>query len=160
MAPVAVVDKQAIRRRFDRAAPGYDTYSQIQRDMADRLIDAISRPPLSILELGCGTGYLTWLLRERFPQAALEAVDFAPAMIARASARVPNASYVVADIEELELEPEWYDLIISSATVQWLAEPAATRRATPDHLRPAHLPGARPGDERTGPRARPALPDR
>ena len=91
-----------------------------------RLAASVEREPLSILELGCGTGYLTALLRERFPEAAIEAVDFAPAMIARARERVPDARFVVADIEELELEPESYDLIVSSATVQWLTEPEQT----------------------------------
>ena len=120
------LDKQAIQRRFERAANAYDTFSVVQRAMADRLVESVERDPLSILELGCGTGYLTALLRERFTDAAIDAVDFAPAMIARASERVPNVRFVVADIEELELEPEWYDLIVSSATFQWLAEPEQT----------------------------------
>jgi len=126
VAPALTLDKQAIQRRFERAADAYDTFSVVQRAMADGLVDDVEREPLSILELGCGTGYLTTLLRRRFPEAAIEAVDFAPAMIARASERVPNARFVVADIEELEPEPEWYDLIVSSATVQWLAEPEQT----------------------------------
>ena len=126
MAPALTLDKQAIQRRFERAADAYDTFSVVQRAMADNLVASIECDPLSILELGCGTGYLTALLRDRFRDAAIEAVDFAPAMIARASERVPNVRFVVADIEELELEPEWYDLIVSSATVQWLAEPEQT----------------------------------
>ena len=96
--------------------------------MADLLVEPIGRAPASILELGCGTGYLTALLRERFPHAAIEAVDFAPAMVAIARERVPDASFVVSDIEALEPEPERYDLIVSSATVQWLAEPEQTLR--------------------------------
>jgi malonyl-CoA O-methyltransferase len=126
MAGALTLDKQAIRRRFERAAATYDEHSRLQRRMAERLLASIARRPLSILELGCGTGYLTSLLRERFPQAAIEAVDFSPAMIARARERVPNVSFLAADIEELEPEPEWYDLIVSNASVQWLSEPEGT----------------------------------
>ncbi|MGD0167253.1 MAG: methyltransferase domain-containing protein [Gaiellaceae bacterium] len=126
MARAVALDKQAIQRRFERAAAYYDTFSPMQREMADRLVEAIDGEPLSILELGCGTGYLTALLRERFPDAAIEAVDFAPAMIARAGERVPNVRFITYDIEEIALEPEWYDLIVSSATVQWLTEPERT----------------------------------
>jgi malonyl-CoA O-methyltransferase len=126
MAAALALDKQAIQRRFERAAACYDIFSPMQREMADRLVEAIECEPLSILELGCGTGYLTALLRERFPEAAIEAVDFAPAMIARASERVPDIRFVTCDIEELVLEPERYDLIVSSATVQWLTEPELT----------------------------------
>jgi malonyl-CoA O-methyltransferase len=128
MASVLTLDKQAIQRRFERAADAYDTFNVIQREMADLLVEQVEREPHSILELGCGTGYLTALLHKRFPQAEIEAVDFAPAMIERARRRVPSASFVVCDIEELEPEPEpeRYDLIASSATVQWLVEPELT----------------------------------
>ena len=126
MAPALALDKQAIRRRFERAAAYYDTFSVVQREMAVRLVGAVQGEPVSILELGCGTGYLTALLRRRFPEAEIEAVDFAPAMIERARERVPDARFLVCDIEELELEPERYDLIVSSATVQWLTEPERT----------------------------------
>jgi malonyl-CoA O-methyltransferase len=120
------LDKEAIRRRFDRAAAAYDIFSVVQRGMAERLIERIEREPRSILDLGCGTGYLTSLLHKRFPQARIEAVDFAPAMIEQARARVPEANFLTCDIEELELEPTSYDLIASNATIQWLTEPEQT----------------------------------
>ena len=126
MAAVLALDKRAIQRRFERAADAYDTFSVVQRAMAEELVEGVEREPLSILELGCGTGYLTALLRKRYPGATIEAVDFAPAMIARAREHVSDVRFLVADIEELELEPERYDLIVSSATVQWLAEPERT----------------------------------
>jgi malonyl-CoA O-methyltransferase len=126
MASALALDKQAIRRRFERAADSYDTFNVIQREMADLLVEQLVREPRSILELGCGTGYLTTLLHQRFPQAEIEAVDFAPAMVERARRRVPGARFVICDIEELETGPARYDLIASSATVQWLAEPELT----------------------------------
>jgi malonyl-CoA O-methyltransferase len=134
MASVLTLDKQAIQRRFERAADAYDTFNVIQREMADLLVEQVEREPHSILELGCGTGYLTALLHERFPQAEIEAVDFAPAMVARARQRVPGARFIVCDIEDLEPEYERYDLIASSATVQWLAEPELTLNRLADSL--------------------------
>jgi malonyl-CoA O-methyltransferase len=126
MALVLTLDKQAIRRRFERAAAYYDIFSVVQRGMAERLVERIEREPSSILDLGCGTGYLTLLLHRRFPQARIDAVDFAPAMIEQARARVPEANFLTRDIEELELEPASYDLIASNATIQWLTEPEQT----------------------------------
>ncbi len=126
MALTLTLDKQAIRRRFERAAAAYDIFSVVQRGMAERLVEQIEREPSSILDLGCGTGYLTALLHRRFPQAQIDAVDFAPAMIEQARARVPDADYLTCDIEELELEPGSYDLIASNATIQWLTEPEQT----------------------------------
>jgi len=128
------LDKEAIRRRFERAAAAYDIFSVVQRGMAERLVEGIEREPSSILDLGCGTGYLTELLSKRFPRARIEAVDFAPAMIELARKRVPGAHFLVRDIEELEPEPESYDLIASNATIQWLTEPERTLTRLADSL--------------------------
>ena len=125
-APTLTLDKEAIRRRFERAAAAYDIFSVVQRGMAERLVERIEREPSSILDLGCGTGYLTELLSKRFPQAQIVAVDFAPAMIELARKRVPSARFLARDIEELEPEPDSYDLIVSNATIQWLTEPEQT----------------------------------
>ena len=140
MAIAVALDKEAIRRRFERAAGSYDIFSVVQRGMAERLVERIEREPSSILDLGCGTGYLTELLSKRFPWAQITAVDFAPAMIELARKRVPNALFLACDIEELELEPARYDLIVSNATIQWLTEPERTLARLADSLtRPGEL---------------------
>ena len=122
---MAELDKERIRRSFERAATTYDAYARVQTELAHVLAAHIEDPPGSILELGCGTGTLTAHLRERFPAARLVAVDFAPAMAARTRERVPDAEVLVADIDALALE-ERFDLTISSATIQWLAAPEHT----------------------------------
>jgi malonyl-CoA O-methyltransferase len=134
MAPVLTLDKEAIRRRFERAASSYDIFSVVQRGMAKRLVERIEREPSSILDLGCGTGYLTGLLAGRFPLAPITAVDFAPAMIEQARKRAPGALFLACDIEDLEPEPDSYDLIVSNATIQWLTEPERTLARLADSL--------------------------
>jgi malonyl-CoA O-methyltransferase len=119
------LDKDRIRRAFDRAAPTYDAYADVQTRLALDLAERIDDPPASILELGCGTGMLTAHLRERFPHARIVAVDFAPAMAERTRAAVPDAEVLVADVETLDPDDR-FALTVSSATVQWFADPAAT----------------------------------
>jgi malonyl-CoA O-methyltransferase len=136
MALAVTLDKEAIRRRFDRAADAYDIFSVVQRGMAERLVEQIEREPSSILDLGCGTGYLTGLLAKRFPRAQITAVDFAPAMLELARKRVPSARFLARDIEELEPEPGCYDLIVSNATIQWLTEPEMTLAHLVESLAP------------------------
>jgi malonyl-CoA O-methyltransferase len=119
------LDKDRIRRAFDRAAPTYDAHADVQKRLALDLAARIDDIPDSILELGCGTGMLTARLRERFPTARIVAVDFAPAMAERTRAAVPDAEVLVADVESLDPD-ERFALTISSATVQWFADPVAT----------------------------------
>ncbi len=62
--------KQRIRRAFDNATC-YDEHARVQRHIADRLalrIAALSMPRKPrILEIGCGTGFLTDALSKLIP---------------------------------------------------------------------------------------------
>jgi malonyl-CoA O-methyltransferase len=133
-------DKARISRRFGRSATTYDRHAVIQRQMAERLVDALpaaSPRPAAIIEIGCGTGYLTQLLCARFPQASVTAVDLSEQMIDVARARLGGAAeLLVGDAEERPWGARTFDLVVSSATLQWLAAPAQTLGLLADSLRP------------------------
>ncbi|HEX6972442.1 MAG TPA: methyltransferase domain-containing protein [Limnochordia bacterium] len=129
------IDKALLRRRFNQRAASYDAGAALQRWMADLLVEEILSPlaagggPRRVLEIGCGTGYLTARLAALWPAAAITAVDFAPGMIERARRRLQArpVRWIIADVEEGEIGGE-FDLIVSSATFQWLTAPKATLR--------------------------------
>ena len=75
--------KQRVRDSFDRAATTYDGAAVLQRRVCDRLLDALTRieAPRRVLDAGCGTGYGSRGLCQRWPEAHLTGVDFAPAML-------------------------------------------------------------------------------
>jgi len=111
--------------------------SRLWRSLASRI--AAQRNPGNtrrILELGCGTGALTAWLSHHFPEAEITAVDLAPEMAALAAQRCPAAQITVADAEAyVELHPGPYDLICSSAAVQWFAQPRTTLQKCQSLLR-------------------------
>jgi malonyl-CoA O-methyltransferase len=125
--------KQAIRRNFARRAATYDRYAQVQRHMALALV-ALGREAVAganrILEVGCGTGFLTAQLRRRNRAAQVLAVDLGLRMIDLARQRLghdPRLHWAVADGEALH--PEGFDLIISNSTFQWFTDPEETLRS-------------------------------
>lgn len=64
-----------------------------------------------VLELGCGSGSPeTRRLAQRF---AVTGVDISPRQVERARAAIPEASFMVADLTELELPPASYDAVVS-----------------------------------------------
>jgi len=125
--------KQGIRRNFARRAWSYDRHACMQRLMAHYLV-AQATPPLAqarrILEIGCGTGYLTQLLRQANSQARLTSLDLDAALVASARCRLgPKAGvdWLVADGEN-PLGGN-YDLIIANAAFQWFIRPGETLAA-------------------------------
>jgi trans-aconitate 2-methyltransferase len=51
-----------------------------------------------VIDMGCGPGFTTALLREAIPHSFATGIDSSPAMIAEARARVPDAHFALADV--------------------------------------------------------------
>jgi malonyl-CoA O-methyltransferase len=122
--------KESIRRNFARRASSYDRHADVQRFMGEELL-ALSEAALirarRILEIGCGTGFLTQKLRQANPGAWLVAVDLDAGLINRTRERMgfdPRVAYVVADGETWV--PGGFDLIIANSTFQWFTSPRKT----------------------------------
>ena len=115
-----------VRAAFDAAADTYDTAAPVQRAVAQRLADRIAALPVParprILEIGCGTGFLTAALRERVREADWLITDLSPRMLEACRARVgPDARFEMMDGERPTAAGP-YDLICSSLAFQWFGE--------------------------------------
>jgi malonyl-CoA O-methyltransferase len=120
-----MIDKETIRKNFSRFAASYDTYSGIQLRAGARLIKLTTPARCAeILDIGCGTGNYTRLLRDKFPAAKIKAIDISERMINIAKRKLfgSGVEFIVADAEEINLI-EGFDLITSNACLQWFADP-------------------------------------
>lgn len=136
------VDKGRARASFDRAAGRYDEVAVLQAEVGRRLVgrlEGIRLDPAAILDLGAGTGRCSAALAARYPAAWLAALDFAPAMLARARARVPALAAVGGDVEALPLADASFDLVLSNLTLQWCDDPEATFAGLLRVVRPGGL---------------------
>jgi trans-aconitate 2-methyltransferase len=88
-------------------------------------LDLIERIPLDnpgfILDLGCGAGNVTALLRARWPQARLMGMDNSPAMLKAAREVLPDVDFVEGDAARWS-PPEPADLLFTNAVLQWLPD--------------------------------------
>lgn len=126
-----MVDKKIIAKNFSRCAHLYDKYAAVQHFAAAELLKGLPRRDFAnILEIGCGTGIYTEMLRKRFGMSRIEAIDISSEMIEVATAKMREStiSFLVGDAERVC--PKWdYDLITSSAAFQWFDDlEAATAR--------------------------------
>ena len=90
------------------------------RDLADHI--AIENPE-RIIDLGCGPGNSTAVLRERWPTADITGLDNSPEMIASARRTEPGTRWIERDVNEwASTNTEKYDLVFSNAALQWVPD--------------------------------------
>ncbi|AZV38062.1 dethiobiotin synthase [Komagataeibacter xylinus] len=134
--------KDSIAAGFD-SARNYEQAARIQRIAATELARRIAagmrlHAPRRILEIGCGTGFLTRELRRLFPHAHITATDIAPGMLQRLAHRMPDDGQLVLrrmDGEAPDLTGP-FDLICSSLAMQWFADRKAALAALAGLLAP------------------------
>lgn len=120
-----------IAASFGARAESYERHAGLQRAIADRLARFLpERQSPRVLELGCGTGLFSRHLIGRYPEGSFVLTDAAPAMIAECRRNVAPAgdariSFEVMDAGQAGGHAQ-LDLIVSSMTLHWLADPVAS----------------------------------
>jgi len=120
-----MLSKEKTRKAFSRAAPQYDQYATWQQKIARLLVNEIKSVPKSVLDLGCGTGEVAFLIKNKFPKAEICGLDIAEGMIIQAEKRSiqenkPEIIFKVGDMEHVDYPAESFDLVISNLSLQWL----------------------------------------
>lgn len=133
--------KQRISAAFGAAADGYDDHAVPQRAAAALVAELAARQHpggvARILEIGCGTGFLTRDIQARWPGVELVVTDIAPEMVRRAArGGMVAATFLAMDGERPAFEGPWFDLILSSLAFQWFDHPGRAVRRLSRLLRP------------------------
>lgn len=125
MSVVFSLDKGKVRQSFTLAADSYDGLAMLQRRVGLDLIDTFYLKGFtdnSILDIGCGTGFLTQALTLNSSIPQIIAVDIALSMlqISRIKLKpVEVIQFVCADAEQLPLQKKSVDKIVSNLALQW-----------------------------------------
>jgi trans-aconitate 2-methyltransferase len=84
------------------------------------LLDRVSlKSPKLIYDLGCGTGNVTRIMAERWPEATVYGLDNSPEMLEKAASEPGPVQWIEADLRNWSpAEPP--DLIYSNATLHWV----------------------------------------
>lgn len=77
--------------------------------------------PARIIDLGCGPGNSTRVLKARWPQAQVIGLDSSSDMIEAARADEPDGEWAVAGIEDWSAAQP-FDVVFSNAALQWLPD--------------------------------------
>ena len=85
-------------------------------DLAGRII---LENPKDIIDLGCGPGNSTEILSKRWPDAEISGLDSSATMIEKARHDFPSIEWIHDDAAKF-VPSKKYDLIFSSAALQWI----------------------------------------
>lgn len=134
------IDKHKIRLSFSKAALRYDIFASFQKQAAGELLNqlsAISYQPsaMKILDIGCGTGFLTYGIADALPDANIFGCDISHTMVKAASCKLQAATspfipliegdrgrlrFLTADGGVLPYKDGIFDRIASNLTYQWI----------------------------------------
>jgi malonyl-CoA O-methyltransferase len=117
------IHSDALARNFSAAAVSYEQWAGPQRLIARGLTKLLPEKGRfhSILDVGCGTSYLTGLLHEHYPEACILGIDVAPEMVNVCRQRWADTrrlSFQIADAERFDCRQR-FDLVASSFCFQW-----------------------------------------
>lgn len=117
-------------QRFDEFATEYaqrfmdlNAYS----DSIERFCNWVGNDKPKILELGCGPGNVTRLLKLRFPESQITAIDLAPQMIEIARNQLPDVDFIVMDVRDIFIIPVRFDAIMCSFCLPFLSKADAAK---------------------------------
>lgn len=126
--------KQQIAESFGLAAPYYDEHAEVQKEVAERLIASLQPwrdiiPSGPIIELGCGTGFVTKGLADLYSKKEIHVTDISEQMVEYCSQKFSDAgnlSFYVQDAEDPPFDEPHYAMTVCGFSAQWFKDPAQT----------------------------------
>lgn len=121
------MNKELINQRFSKVIHTYDSEANVQKRITERLFSFIPQDfnVSSLLEIGCGSGFLTKLLVEHFTPkiAIINDLSSVWTNYVKINCLPEHWQICTQDAEEIKLQSS-FDLIASASTIQWFDKPA------------------------------------
>jgi malonyl-CoA O-methyltransferase len=116
------LDKTSIKKSFGNASQTYDNVAALQRKIGRDLLHHFLPENLTgtVVDLGCGTGFLTQTLLSHCENADLIALDLALPMLQLTCEKIGTTiNYVCCDAESLALAENSVNTLFSNVALQW-----------------------------------------
>lgn len=107
--------------------------SRRQAEVVFSWLDRLGRRDLDIIEIGCGTGWLSCQLSR---YGSVVATDLADEVVARAAARCPEVQFSAGDFMDIDFGARQFDVAVSLEVLSHVADQPAFVRKASSLLRP------------------------
>jgi len=131
---------EAVRLSYTGLARRYD--QRWERYVEASVAETLRRLELgagrSVLDVGCGTGALLRAIQRIDPSAQVRGIDLTPAMLRVAAGKLrPGTGLAAADAAALPFAAASFDLVLSTSSLHFWADPVAGLREMARVARPA-----------------------
>ncbi|MBC7645374.1 MAG: methyltransferase domain-containing protein [Thermoleophilia bacterium] len=109
----SIFDSLASNWEKIRSEPVYRESFLAALNQLPRVFPQLSRPPRRILDVACGTGLASVLLRDQFAGASVTGVDLSPKMVQTAQMLVKGVQFTVANARELPFDDGTFELVVT-----------------------------------------------
>lgn len=139
-------DGQDAGRSFDRSAGDYDELLGHNRAGAERLVAALpGRAYRDVLDVGCGTGFVTEAMIARFGPLAVTGVDPSEPMLERFRDKLAalgvEATLIRAGVHDMPVPDGAFDAVVSGMAFHWFPDKPGAVAAMARRLRPGGVLG-------------------
>ena len=138
-------DGTEVGEGFDLAAEEYDDLLRRNREGARRLVAALPPGPYAeVLDVGCGTGFVTQEMVARFAVRRVTGVDPSEGMLEQFRQKLDDrveATLIRAGVHDMPVPDGAFDAVVSGMAFHWFPEKPAAVAAMARRLRPGGVLG-------------------
>lgn len=119
------VNKSDVAHSFSHSAASYDAAAELQRRIGDNLLSMVPVQVYGVaVDLGCGTGHFSTLLKQQLVVGQVLGLDIAEGMLSYAESQAGRSglSWCCGDAEQLPLADGSVSLLFSNLALQWCAD--------------------------------------
>jgi len=123
---MVLASPEEVRNSFSKAAASYQAGAQHQKNIAGKMVDlfindvcsnTLENKKTSILDLGCGTGFVSEALLGHVSREKILQLDISEKMLREGDLK--HRLSICADMQALPLQAEFLSFCVSSYAMQW-----------------------------------------
>lgn len=143
----ATSDPYSVENNIER--PFHRNRISLTIELVREAVSLLSYNP-EILDLGCGQGHITEMIRRALPESRLTGLDYSSSAIKYAHEHFPEIDFSVGDIHDAPYAPMFFDVVVCNNVWEHVADPLLLLRKIKRIIKPGgHLVISTPSRYRT-----------